>query len=306
MGFAGAYTAQSTDGSAIFHNAAGIAFLKDRQLYLGGTLISPSADFTGAEPLPGRDRHRGRRRRPPRSRPTRTTRIRFSDRVAFGDRRARAVRPADAVGEPGQLQRPLHLHAGRRSRASRSTRPSPSSSRTGSRSGVGLDVRFSSIALDRRVPVVNPFTQQVVDGASVHAGERNQHRLRVQPGRPGQAQRHLEHRPLVPAQGDDRLQRHRQLRATVDRQRGPRRARARVPAAGALPVATSIEFPALASFGFAKVFGDWTFEADVNWYQWNTFDPLHARRSRPTRGSTRRSRRTTRARSSTASAWSGC
>ena len=41
MGFAGAYTAQSKDGSAIFHNAAGIAFLKEKQFYLGGTALHP-------------------------------------------------------------------------------------------------------------------------------------------------------------------------------------------------------------------------------------------------------------------------
>ena len=53
MGFAGAFTAQTTDPSAIFHNAAGIAFLKGKHLYLGGTLIHPSADFIGAAPFPG-------------------------------------------------------------------------------------------------------------------------------------------------------------------------------------------------------------------------------------------------------------
>ena len=53
MGFAGAYTAQASDASAIFHNAAGIAFLKGNQLYIGGTLIGPSTDFTGDAPFPG-------------------------------------------------------------------------------------------------------------------------------------------------------------------------------------------------------------------------------------------------------------
>src|SRR6185295_17585442 len=53
MGFAGAFTAQASDPSAIFHNAAGIAFLKGTQAYLGGTLIRPSSDFEGADPFPG-------------------------------------------------------------------------------------------------------------------------------------------------------------------------------------------------------------------------------------------------------------
>ena len=53
MGFAGAFTAQANDPSAIFHNAAGIAFLKGKQFYFGGTLIHPSTTFTGADPFPG-------------------------------------------------------------------------------------------------------------------------------------------------------------------------------------------------------------------------------------------------------------
>src|SRR5258705_11966825 len=56
MGFAGAFTAQADDPSAIFHNAAGIAFLKGKQLYLGGTLVNPSTSFTGADPYPGEGR----------------------------------------------------------------------------------------------------------------------------------------------------------------------------------------------------------------------------------------------------------
>ncbi len=58
MGFAGAYTAQASDASAIFHNAAGIAFLKGNQLYIGGTLIGPSTDFTGDSPFPEPDSSR--------------------------------------------------------------------------------------------------------------------------------------------------------------------------------------------------------------------------------------------------------
>src|SRR5262245_10424713 len=56
MGFAGAFTAQASDPSAIFHNAAGVAFLKGRQLYVGGVLVNPSTDFTGADPYPGAGR----------------------------------------------------------------------------------------------------------------------------------------------------------------------------------------------------------------------------------------------------------
>jgi long-chain fatty acid transport protein len=53
MGFAGAFVAVANDPSAIFHNAGGIGFLKGKNVYLGGTLVSPSFDFTGQDPFPG-------------------------------------------------------------------------------------------------------------------------------------------------------------------------------------------------------------------------------------------------------------
>src|ERR1700730_18193285 len=53
MGFAGAFTAQASDPSAIFHNPAGIAFLRGTQIYLGGTAVMPTWQFEGANPFPG-------------------------------------------------------------------------------------------------------------------------------------------------------------------------------------------------------------------------------------------------------------
>jgi len=52
MGFAGAYVAQAADPSAIFYNAAGIGFLKGKQLYVGGAFAGLSTDFTGSGPFP--------------------------------------------------------------------------------------------------------------------------------------------------------------------------------------------------------------------------------------------------------------
>src|SRR5512136_2510583 len=52
MGFAGAYVAQAADPSAIFYNAAGIGFLKGKQLYVAGAFTTLSTDFTGSGPNP--------------------------------------------------------------------------------------------------------------------------------------------------------------------------------------------------------------------------------------------------------------
>src|SRR5262245_62100328 len=51
-GFAGGYAARASDPSAIFYNAAGIAYLKGKQLYISGALAALSTDFTGSGPNP--------------------------------------------------------------------------------------------------------------------------------------------------------------------------------------------------------------------------------------------------------------
>lgn len=54
MGMAGAFTAQADDGSAMFHNAGGLAFQHERAFDVGTTLISNfTSDFTGLPPFPG-------------------------------------------------------------------------------------------------------------------------------------------------------------------------------------------------------------------------------------------------------------
>jgi long-chain fatty acid transport protein len=52
MGFAGAYVAQAADPSAIYYNAAGIGFLKGKQIYVAGALTGLPTDFTGEGPYP--------------------------------------------------------------------------------------------------------------------------------------------------------------------------------------------------------------------------------------------------------------
>lgn len=54
MGLAGAFTAQADDGSAMFHNAAGLAFQHERRFDVGTTLITNVVgEFEGAAPFPG-------------------------------------------------------------------------------------------------------------------------------------------------------------------------------------------------------------------------------------------------------------
>jgi long-chain fatty acid transport protein len=52
LGFAGASVAQASDPSAVFYNAAGVAFLTGTQIYLSGGLSRVSTDFVGEGPFP--------------------------------------------------------------------------------------------------------------------------------------------------------------------------------------------------------------------------------------------------------------
>lgn len=53
LGMGGAFTARADDPSAIFFNPAGICRLDGTQLYFGATGIITATDFTGSDPFPG-------------------------------------------------------------------------------------------------------------------------------------------------------------------------------------------------------------------------------------------------------------
>ncbi|MCG3121503.1 MAG: 47 kDa outer membrane protein [bacterium] len=59
-GMAGALVARSWDGSTIFYNPAGLAFLKGTQFYGGTTLIFPNSRFVGAFPIFTNEAHKTR------------------------------------------------------------------------------------------------------------------------------------------------------------------------------------------------------------------------------------------------------
>lgn len=272
MGFAGAYTAQSKDGSAIFHNAAGIAFLKEKQLYLGGTLIHPSSSFTGQEPFPGpgiTEEGDVGILIPPNFYYTHP----FSETLAFGIGVHAPFGLQTKWEDPDNFSgRYISTRADLKGFALNPTVAFKLEDRLAI--GVGLDVRFAKIALDRRVPVVNPFTQRVVDGAEVNlesdmnTGFGFNVGLMAKPSDTLSIGLSYRHKVTVDFSGTANFEPISTGSPELDL-----RVRASLPA-GSLPLTTSIEFPGWASFGFAKTFGDWTFEADVNWYQWSTFEQL--------------------------------
>jgi long-chain fatty acid transport protein len=272
MGFAGAYTAQASDPSAIFHNPAGIAFLKGRQIYLGGTGVRPTTDFTGAEPFPG------------------STTLEegdvgilpvpnlyyaqpFTDRLSFG------VGVHTPFGLKTAWAAP-NVYSGRfisqeASLSGVALNPTVSYKLADRFAiGAGLDVRFSKISLQRRVPVVNPFTQRVVDAAQVDLDSDLGTGVGFNLGLLGRLDDEwsfgasYRHKVTVDYTGEGVFA----LLPTGSTQLDARVAH--VVPSGAVPVETPISFPGFASFGVAWSPGDWTLEGDLNWYQWSSFDRL--------------------------------
>jgi long-chain fatty acid transport protein len=271
MGFGGAFTAQS-DPSSIFHNAAGIAFLRGKHLHLGGTLIQPRSDFQGADPFPG------------------STVIENSDvgvlPVPVGDLTWQVSEPM-VLGIGFHV--PFGLETGWENPEAYSGRFISKQAKLEGFSvnptlaykladrlavGVGVDVRFAKVFLARNVPAINPFTLQVADIAAVELRSGYENGIGFNLGVLGKPSDALSfglayrHKVKVEFAGNASFTRIPTGNAQLDV------LAARALPAGDTPVTTQVEFPAIASAGVAWSTGDWTLEGDVNWYQWSSFDSL--------------------------------
>ena len=272
MGFAGAYTAQAADPSAIFHNAAGIAFLKGNQLYIGGTLIGPSTDFVGDSPFPGAGQ-------------LETMNVGVTPTPAVYFTHQVSERVVAGVG----LDTPFGLKT---EWASPETFTGRFVSKKGELKGfslnptiaykladrlsvgVGLDVRFSSVTLDKNIGLTNPFTQFVVDIASVQLKSDTATDFGWNLGVLAKPTENLSvgvsYRHSVKAD----------YTGTADFNRIPTGndqldtlVAVKIPGS-ALGATTSIEYPSILSLGVAYAWNDWTVEGDVNFYGWSSFATL--------------------------------
>jgi long-chain fatty acid transport protein len=272
MGFAGAFTAQASDPSAIFHNAAGIAFLRGKQIYVGGTLVAPSTTFTGANPFPGvgvTEESDAGIAIPPAAYYTHALApdivAGVGVHVPFG-LRSRWANPAGYTG------RFISQDAQLIGFALNPTLAVKLADRLSV--GAGLDVRFSSVKLARSVPLVNPFTQRVVDAAALDlesdtaTGIGFNVGVLAKPSETTSVGLSYRHKVKVEYDGTASFTPTPTGNAQLDTL-----IVSALPA-GSQPVKTSITFPAIASVGLAQRWGAWLFEVDVNWYQWSTFDRL--------------------------------
>jgi long-chain fatty acid transport protein len=140
--------------------------------------------------------------------------------------------------------------------------------------GAGLDFRLSSVTLQRRVPVVNPFTQHIVDGADIELKSDTATGFGFNVGALAKLSESTSigvsyrHKVTVDYDGSAVFT----PVSTGNAQLDTAVASALPP--GSQPVTTSITFPGFFSAGVAQRWNQWLFEADVNWYQWSTFDRL--------------------------------
>jgi long-chain fatty acid transport protein len=272
MGFAGAYTAVTDDPSAIFYNGAALAFLEGKQLYAGATLVMPQSTFLGAAPFPGA----GVRE----SQQVGTLPVpaiyfshRVSPRFAWGigldvpfGLKTKWANPDTFTGRYIAVESSLRGVALNPTVAFRLNEKVSV--------GAGLDLRFSSVRLERRAGAVDPFTQTVKDTAEIvldsdtatgvgfNVGVVAKPRAGLSLGA------HYRHKVKIDYSGTGSFTQIPTGNAQVDAI-----VASRLPQ-GTPAVETSIEYPSILSVGVARDWTAWTVAADVVFFQWSTFDQL--------------------------------
>jgi long-chain fatty acid transport protein len=275
MGMAGAYTAQADDPSMLFHNPGGLAFVTDPALAGGLTYIQAlEAEFEGADPFPGEGY------------------TAEQEMLSEGLPHGYYVAPINETWKWGvALNAPFGLvtewedpdsFAGRylsTKAALRVVDVAPTLGwRLTPRFGIGFApvIRFSDVELERRIGQINPFTQRAVDVAALslesdidsgygfnvgmlhHATDAFSwglsYRSKVEVEYGGEAR--MSQVPSGSTQFDTLV-------------------RAALPFDTDLPVETAIEFPDMASLGFAFRFNPaMLVETDINWTGWSSFDEV--------------------------------
>ena len=273
MGFGGAYSAQAADPSAVFYNPAGLAFLRNsKQLLTVSTLKYQMTQFRGTSPAPGPGVHENTSRQlliPPAAY--------YCDRLT--SHLSLAVGVFTPFGITTSWSDPDHF-SGRfisQSFLLRGFAASPAVAWRFSHhfsAGATLDVRFSSLALDRSLPLVDPNTGVVSDAGQAKLKSDTKANVGFALGILAKPTRLLSigmayHHGVsahykgkaaltLKQQGDQALD------ALARQQFGE----------GSIPFKTTVAFPAFAAVGVAYDPKDWTIEADTVWYQWSRFDHI--------------------------------
>jgi len=275
MGMAGAFTAQADDGSALFHNVGGLGFLEEKEFTVGTTLIyAVDSSFEGLEPFPGTAASGELESSV--FYPTHVYYVQpIGEDLNFGFGFNSPFGLATEWKDPAQwsgryISAEAQLHAF-------DLNPSLGWRVTDKLSlGIGAVIRFSTVELDRYVPAVNPFTQGVIDAATVNLKSDFDEGFGWNVG--------ILHRPWdrfswglsyrskvkIDYAGDAEFTQLPTGNAALDAIIA-----GTLPFGAKLPVETAIDFPALASFGVAVGLSEKALvEVDVNWTSWGDFEEL--------------------------------
>ncbi len=275
MGMAGAYTAQADDPSAMFHNVAGIAFVEEQEFLAGLTFISSfSSEFKGANPFPGDGI-------------TEELEMLAETPIHFY-----WVRPINDTWSFGLgLNTPFGLKTEWKDPSNFSGRfistfaelrtfdltPTVAVKLSDDFSlGASLVLRTSDVQLTQHIPQANPFTQSISDvatlvlesdfdsGVGFNFGVLHKYNNSFSWG--------LSYRGGIDVDygGDGRLTQNLTGIAPFDGAIA-----AALPFGRNIPVATGIDFPEMASLGFAFALSpNVVLETDFNWTGWSSFEEL--------------------------------
>lgn len=273
-GFAGAFTAQASDPSAIFYNPSGIAFLEGYHLYVGATFITPKSSFEGDNPYPGvgvREEQEAMLFYPPG--------IHFV--MPIGERLRIGVGIFSPFGLATKWKnkdtftgRFVSQYADLKHIA---INPAIAYRVTDNFAvGVTLDYRISSVALERNVPLFDPFTFTVKDiahlklssgfknsGFGFSAGAlwkiKEKHSIGLS----------YRHKVEINYDGEAEFTQISTGNPVLDQL-----VKLSIPF-GKTPGKAKIVYPGMASLGFSTTaLKNWTFEVDLNWTQWSTYNKL--------------------------------
>jgi len=274
-GMADAVTAQSDDPSTIFYNPGGMAFFERAAGSVGATYITETrARFTGANPFPGDGVTASEKKLevfPPHAYWVQPITPQFQVGLGIETPFGLQTQWNDPDTFPGRYLSTLAAIKDIDINPSISWRVVPEFG-----IGAGLIIRKTEVALERDVPNVDPFTQQVVNVAKVKLKSNYDtgygfdvgflhkptpwlswgasYRSQINVNYSGEA-------VLFPRTSGDPV-----FDAILAQS---------VPYNTSIPAKTQIKFPAQASLGFAfKAMPDVTFEVDGNWYGWKHFDSV--------------------------------
>ncbi|HEX2254301.1 MAG TPA: outer membrane protein transport protein [Thermoanaerobaculia bacterium] len=274
MGMAGAFTAQADDPSALFHNAAGIAFQEEGELAIGFTYIrSLEGEFEGADPFPGEGytaEQETLSEFPPHAYWVRP----INETFTFG---LGVMTPFGLTTEWDPTEFRGRFISSLASLTAIDVNPTLGWQLTPTFGlGVGAVARVSTVELRRNIPRLNPFTQTQADIATLeleggfdnigygwNAGILHKVNPSFSWG--------LSYRSKIDVEyeGDAHLTQNLTGTPFDDLVGGA------LPFGTDFPVETAIDFPDLASFGVAFALSrNSLLEADVNWTGWSSFEEL--------------------------------